>query len=42
MLTKSDPERAKALLAEAQRTVRARFDIYRQLADLTCNSGKES
>jgi pyruvate-ferredoxin/flavodoxin oxidoreductase len=34
MLLKSDPERAKQLLADAQRSVQARFDIYQQLAGL--------
>jgi pyruvate-ferredoxin/flavodoxin oxidoreductase len=34
MLLKSDPERAKRLLADAQRSVRARFDVYQQLAGL--------
>ncbi len=34
MLLKSDPERAKMLLVKAQRSVRARFDVLRQLAEL--------
>jgi pyruvate-ferredoxin/flavodoxin oxidoreductase len=34
MLLKSDPERARKLLDDAQRSVRARFDIYQQLAGL--------
>jgi len=32
MLMKSNPERAKKLLADAQRAVQARFDVYQQLA----------
>jgi pyruvate-ferredoxin/flavodoxin oxidoreductase len=35
MLQKTDPERAKMLLANAQRAVQARFDIYQQLAGLS-------
>jgi pyruvate-ferredoxin/flavodoxin oxidoreductase len=35
MLQKTDPERAKMLLAKAQRAVKARFDVYQQLAGLT-------
>jgi len=38
MLMKSDPERAKKLLADAQRAVNARFDIYQQLAGLSFGS----
>jgi pyruvate-ferredoxin/flavodoxin oxidoreductase len=34
MLTKIDPERSKRLLAEAQRVVQARYDMYQQLANL--------
>jgi pyruvate-ferredoxin/flavodoxin oxidoreductase len=34
MLLKSNPERAKELLAEAQRSVQARYDVYSQLAGL--------
>jgi pyruvate-ferredoxin/flavodoxin oxidoreductase len=39
MLLKSDPERAKRLLADAQRSVQARFDVYQQLAGLDFGSG---
>jgi len=38
MLLKANPERAKELLAEAQRSVQARFDIYNQLAKLQFGS----
>jgi pyruvate-ferredoxin/flavodoxin oxidoreductase len=38
MLMKSNPERAKQLLADAQRSVTARFDIYRQLANMQYNA----
>jgi pyruvate-ferredoxin/flavodoxin oxidoreductase len=38
MLLKSDPERAKKLLNDAQRSVQARFDIYQQLAGLQFGS----
>jgi len=34
MLMKSHPERAKMLLNEAQRSVEARFSVYRQLAQM--------
>jgi hypothetical protein len=34
MLQKIDPERAKRLLADAQRAVDARYDVYKQLAQL--------
>jgi len=34
MLQKSDPERSKKLLAEAQETVSRRFRVYQQLAEL--------
>ena len=39
MLTKTDPERARELMAKAQRAVRARFDVYKQLASLNYDSG---
>ncbi len=39
MLLKTDPERAKRLLADAQRSVQARFDVYQQLAGLQFGSG---
>ncbi|MEN8163538.1 MAG: 4Fe-4S dicluster domain-containing protein, partial [Acidobacteriota bacterium] len=39
MLTKSDPERARELMLNAQRSVRARFDVYKQLASLNFDSG---
>ena len=35
MLLKSDPDRAKRLLANAQRAAQARYDVYRQLAELS-------
>jgi pyruvate-ferredoxin/flavodoxin oxidoreductase len=38
MLQKSNPERAKHLLAEAQRVARARYDLYRQMAEITYGS----
>jgi pyruvate-ferredoxin/flavodoxin oxidoreductase len=34
MLQKVDPERAKRLMADAQRAVKARYDVIKQLADL--------
>ncbi len=34
MLLKTNPERAKRLLADAERAVQARFDVYQQLAGL--------
>ena len=34
MLAKTDPARAEQLLANAQRSVQARFDVYQQLAGL--------
>jgi len=40
MLLKSDPERAKRLLADAQRSVQARFDVYQQLAGLDFGSDR--
>ncbi len=36
MLQKVDPERAKRLMADAQRAVQARYDVIKQLADLHC------
>jgi pyruvate-ferredoxin/flavodoxin oxidoreductase len=38
MLQKSHPERAKHLLAEAEKSARARFDLYRQMAEITYGS----
>jgi len=38
MLQKSNPERAKYLLAEAEKSARARFDLYRQMAEITYGS----
>ena len=38
MLHKTDPERAKKLMIEAQRSVTARFDVYKQLASLSYGS----
>jgi pyruvate-ferredoxin/flavodoxin oxidoreductase len=35
MLAKTHPERAKLLMAKAQQAIGARFDIYRQLAEMT-------
>ena len=34
MLMKTNPERSKRLLEEAQRVVQAKFDMYQQLANL--------
>jgi len=42
MLQKTDPERAKELLANAQRAVTARFDVYQQLASLSFDSDSDS
>ena len=42
MLQKTDPERAKKLMIEAQRAVTARFDIYQQLASLSFGSEGDS
>jgi pyruvate-ferredoxin/flavodoxin oxidoreductase len=42
MLQKSDPERAKKLMVEAQRAVTARFDVYQQLASLSFGSEDSS
>ncbi len=36
MLQKVDPERAKRLMADAQRAVQARYDVFKQLADIHC------
>ena len=38
MLAKANPERAKKLMADAQRAVAARFDVYKQLASLSFGS----
>ncbi|HOC43357.1 MAG TPA: pyruvate:ferredoxin (flavodoxin) oxidoreductase [Thermoanaerobaculales bacterium] len=42
MLQKSHPERAKQLLAEAEKVARARFDLYRQMAEITYGPGADS
>jgi pyruvate-ferredoxin/flavodoxin oxidoreductase len=42
MLQKSDPVRAKKLMADAQRAVTARFDVYQQLASLSYSSEGDS
>jgi pyruvate-ferredoxin/flavodoxin oxidoreductase len=41
MLQKTDPERSKRLLEEAQRTSLMRLDIYQQLANLHFGGGAE-
>ncbi len=41
MLTLSQPEDAKRLLAQAQGDIRVRQQYYRQLATLDYSSGKE-
>jgi pyruvate-ferredoxin/flavodoxin oxidoreductase len=38
MLAKANPERAKKLMADAQRAVTARFNVYQQLASLSFGS----
>jgi pyruvate-ferredoxin/flavodoxin oxidoreductase len=38
MLQKTNPERAKKLMIDAQRAVTARFDVYKQLASLSYGS----
>ncbi len=40
MLLRSNPERAQRLLADAQRSVQARFDVYQQLAGLDFGSDR--
>lgn len=42
MLAKTNPERARQLMAEAQRAVTARFDVYRQLASLSFGAENDS
>jgi len=42
MLQKSDPVRAKQLMADAQRAVTARFNVYQQLASLSYSSEGDS
>jgi pyruvate-ferredoxin/flavodoxin oxidoreductase len=42
MLMKINPERSKKLLAEAQRVVRAKYDMYQQLANLHYGSDADS
>jgi len=39
MLMQANPERARRLLKDAQRVATARFDLYRQLAQLSCGQG---
>jgi pyruvate-ferredoxin/flavodoxin oxidoreductase len=41
MLTKTNPERAKRLLQDAQRAVQARYDVYQQLANLHFGAAAE-
>jgi pyruvate-ferredoxin/flavodoxin oxidoreductase len=42
MLAKVNPERSKRLLAEAQRVVQAKFDMYQQLANLHYGADADS
>jgi len=42
MLQKTNPERAKKLMVDAQRAVTARFDVYQQLASLSFSSEGDS
>ena len=42
MLTKSDPERAQKLMVQAQRSVQARFNVYKQLAAMNFDFTGES
>jgi pyruvate-ferredoxin/flavodoxin oxidoreductase len=42
MLAKINPERSKRLLAEAQRNVQARYEMYQQLANLHYGSDADS
>jgi len=42
MLMKTNPERSKRLLEEAQRAVQAKYDIYQQLANLHYGSDADS
>jgi pyruvate-ferredoxin/flavodoxin oxidoreductase len=42
MLQKTNPERAKKLMVDAQRAVTARFDVYQQLASLSFGSEGDS
>jgi pyruvate-ferredoxin/flavodoxin oxidoreductase len=42
MLQQSNPERAKHLLAEAQRVARARYDLYRQMAEISYGSESDT
>jgi pyruvate-ferredoxin/flavodoxin oxidoreductase len=42
MLMKTNPERSKKLLAEAQRVVLAKYDMYQQLANLHYGSDADS
>ena len=42
MLAKVDPERSKRLLAEAQRNVQAKYDMYQQLANLHYGADADS
>jgi pyruvate-ferredoxin/flavodoxin oxidoreductase len=42
MLAKVNPERSKRLLAEAQRNVQAKYDMYQQLANLHYGADADS
>jgi pyruvate-ferredoxin/flavodoxin oxidoreductase len=42
MLAKVDPERSKRLLADAQRNVQAKYDMYQQLANLHYGAAADS
>jgi len=42
MLAKIDPERSKRLLADAQRNVQAKYDMYQQLANLHYGAAADS
>jgi pyruvate-ferredoxin/flavodoxin oxidoreductase len=42
MLAKVDPERSKRLLADAQRNVQAKYDMYQQLANLHYGADADS
>ena len=41
LLMTTQPERAKVLLADAQRSIQAKYDIYRQLAEMTYDSASD-
>jgi pyruvate-ferredoxin/flavodoxin oxidoreductase len=42
MLMKTNPERSKRLLEEAQRVVQAKYDMYQQLANLHYGAGNDA